>query len=210
VTAADWAAWHESYDDPDSQLSRRLAVVRRRITETLDAQPIGQIRVISACAGQGRDLLGVLPDHPRRAEVVARLVELDPRNVARAASFADGLPGVDVVLADASLCAAYVGMVPADLVLMCGVFGNISDDDVRHTVAALPRLCRTGGTVIWTRHIDPPDLTPTIRAWFADNGFDEVGFDTEPGYDFGVGTHVLTGPTQPFQPTLKLFDWLVH
>jgi hypothetical protein len=33
--------------------------------------------VISLCAGQGRDLLGVLADHPRREDVRARLVELD-------------------------------------------------------------------------------------------------------------------------------------
>jgi hypothetical protein len=30
------------------------------------------------CAGQGHDVLGALPDHPRRGDVTARLVELDP------------------------------------------------------------------------------------------------------------------------------------
>lgn len=212
VTNEDWAAWHEFYDQPGSSLARRLAIVRRRISEALDGQPSGQIRVISACAGQGRDLLGVLPDHPRRDDVVARLVELDARNVhrARAAVEGAGLAGVDVVQADASLSAAYVGMVPADVVLLCGVFGNISDADVRRVVETAPQLCRSGGTVIWTRHTDEPDLTPTIRQWFGDSGFDEVGFDTEDGYYFGVGTHVLAAPSQPYQPTLKLFEWLGH
>jgi hypothetical protein len=210
VTTADWAAWHDGYDDPESWLHQRLAVVRRRVAQALDEQPAGQIRVISACAGQGRDLLGVLPDHPRRADVVARLVELDPRNVERAREAVDsaGLSNVDVVLADASLSAAYVGMVPADVVLMCGVFGNISEEDIRRTVAALPQLCRSGGTVIWTRHTEVPDFTSTIRGWFAENGFVEIGFDAGTQHEYGVGMHVLEGPTRAFQPTLKLFDWV--
>ncbi len=109
---------------------------------------------------------------------------------------------------DASLSAAYVGMVPADIVLLCGVFGNISDADIQRTIGTLPQLCRSGGTVIWTRHTEPPDFTPTIRKWFADNGFDEVAFDTEDGHHYGVGTNMLTGPTLPFQPTTKLFTWV--
>jgi hypothetical protein len=40
--------------------------------------------MIRLCAGQGRDVVGALVDHPRRVDVVARLVELDPRNVAHA------------------------------------------------------------------------------------------------------------------------------
>jgi hypothetical protein len=32
-------------------------------------------------AGQERDLLPVLAEHPRPVDVTARLVELDPRNV---------------------------------------------------------------------------------------------------------------------------------
>ena len=58
--------------------------------------------------GQGRDLLGVLADHPRRDDVRARLVELDVRNTALAEerSRAARLTHVDVVTADASLTAA--------------------------------------------------------------------------------------------------------
>lgn len=210
MTDANWATWHDAYDDPGSSLSRRLAVVRRRISEALDEQPSGQIRVISACAGQGRDLLGVLPDHARREDVTARLVELDPRNAqaAREAVAKADLDDVEIVEGDASLAAVYVGMVPADVVLLCGVFGNISDADIRRTVDTLPQLCRSGGTVIWTRHTESPDLTPTIRRWFADNGFAEIAFDSEVEHPYGVGTHVLTGSTQPFQPTTKLFDWI--
>jgi hypothetical protein len=204
---SDWAAWHEPYDRPGSSLDRRLARVRYRIGVALDGMPAGPIRVISMCAGQGRDLLGVLPGHPRRDDVSALLVELDPRNVEFARGSAGGLR-VEVVEGDASVCAAYQGFVPADLVLVCGVFGNISDADIRYTVANLARLCRTGSTVIWTRHREPPDATPVIREWFAEHGFRDVGFDSEDGFRYGVGTQQLTGPPLPYRPDLRLFDFV--
>ena len=55
--------------------------------------------------------------------------------------------------------------------LACGVFGNISDADVFHTINLLPQLCRPGATVIWTRSRRVPDLTPAIRQYFAAHGF---------------------------------------
>jgi hypothetical protein len=58
----------------------------------------GEVRLISLCAGQGRDLIGVLTGHPRRDDVRARLVELDERNVVLARQVA-GLPGVEVLQA---------------------------------------------------------------------------------------------------------------
>jgi hypothetical protein len=209
TTDRDWVSWHDGYDEPGSSLALRLACVRRRIRETLDDLPPGPVRVVSMCAGQGRDLLGVLADHPRRADVTARLVELDARNVeqGRRAVADAGLPGVEFVRGDAAECAAYAGAVPADLVLACGVFGNITDADVRGTIANLPKLCGVGGTVIWTRHTNAPDLTPSIRNWLAANGFTELGFDTRPGHPFSVGTHRLVGPPLPFDPELRLFDF---
>ncbi|MEQ1787321.1 MAG: SAM-dependent methyltransferase, partial [Acidimicrobiales bacterium] len=69
--AGDWVAWHAPYDDPGSNLARRLRWVQRRIRLALDDALPGPIRVLSLCAGQGRDLLEVLPDHPRRGDVRA-------------------------------------------------------------------------------------------------------------------------------------------
>jgi hypothetical protein len=136
--------------------------------------------VVSLCAGDGRDLLGVLADHEQRNRVTARLVELDPANAARATARARelGLDRVGVVAGDAALTDAYVGAVPADVVLACGIFGNVPDEDVQRTIAALPQFCARGATVIWTRYRAPPDLTPTIRAWFAEVGFTELTFES--------------------------------
>ena len=75
----DWRRWHDEYDEAGSGLARRLAAVQDQVRAGLDRCPPGQVRLISLCAGQGRDVLDVLPDHPRRDDVRARLVELDPR-----------------------------------------------------------------------------------------------------------------------------------
>src|SRR2546421_2831152 len=203
----DWVDWHQAYDEPGTPLHRRLALVQRRIRDALDSQSPGEIKVISMCAGQGRDLLGVLADHPRRTDVTARLVELDPRNVEAARKAATGLD-VTVIAGDAGLSTPYRDLVPADIALVCGVFGNIPDEDIRTTVEWLPRLCRHGATVIWTRHRNEPDLTGTVREWFARAGFAEVGFDSaEDTVSIGVGAHIFTGSPRPFQPDVRLFTF---
>jgi hypothetical protein len=75
------------------------------------------------------------------------LVELDEHNALLARRAAKGLGEVEVVAADASMTDAYEGAVPADLVLLCGVFGNTSAQDIANTVSHLPRLCASqGGT----------------------------------------------------------------
>lgn len=161
------------------------------------------------CAGDGRDVLGVLPDHPRSRDVHARLVELDPELAARAAAHATSLSStLDVVNTDASVASAYTGAVPADLVLVCGVFGNISDADIHRTIAALPSLCAPGATVIWTRGTFAPDLTPKIRSWFEAGGFSELSFVAVPDTTIGVGANVLISPPLSFDPSVRLFTFL--
>jgi hypothetical protein len=80
----DWADWHTPYDDPSSPLSERLRLVQGHLRTVLDRSPVGPIRLISMCAGQGRDVIGVLTGHRRRADVRATLVELDDGNAAAA------------------------------------------------------------------------------------------------------------------------------
>src|SRR3712207_2397635 len=168
----DWHEWHRAYDAPDSPLSRRLAVVQGAIRDALDRARPGPVAVISMCAGEARDLAGALQGHPRAGDVHGSVVELDPELAARARA---ALPmRVDVVVGDAGMSSMYEEAVPADLALVCGVFGNITDADTERTVRALPALCATDATVIWTRHRRPPDMTPTVREWFREEGFEEV------------------------------------
>ena len=135
----------------------------------------------------------VLRDHEFGSRVRGRLVELDQSNALalRQAVRAAGL-ALEVRRGDAGDLASYAGAVPADLVLLCGVLGNVSDDDVRHTIRCLPQLCASGASVIWTRSRRAPDLTPRIRQWFAETGFSELAFVAPDDALFSVGmSHFL-------------------
>lgn len=208
-SVGEWVDWHRGYETSPGRAGR-LVAVQELIRSSLDRAPAGPIAVISMCAGDGRDLLGVLPAHPRRGDVRALLVDLEPELVARGRVLAagSGAGSVDVVVADASTTSAYAGAVPADLLLACGIFGNISDEDVRRSVEHLPTLCSPGATVIWTRGRFEPDLTPAIRGWFAAAGFEELAFVTVAGSTAAAGAHRLVAPPRPFAPGVRLFTFL--
>src|SRR4051794_34230788 len=107
--AADshWVNWHRAYDLDGSPLRLRLEIVQRHLASEITARAAGgrAVRIVSLCAGQGRDVIGALHGHPSVAAVHARLVELDPQLVgdARAEVARLGLEGmIDVVEGDAS------------------------------------------------------------------------------------------------------------
>ncbi|CAN5596221.1 hypothetical protein BH23ACT6_BH23ACT6_20240 [soil metagenome] len=56
-----YVRWHAAYNDPESSLSVRLRHVQRAIGDWLDRRS-GPVRVLSSCAGQGHDILGVLEE----------------------------------------------------------------------------------------------------------------------------------------------------
>lgn len=204
----DWHAWHDHYLEPDSSLSRRLAVVRRRIDEALSRG--GVASVLSLCAGDGRDLIPVvatrdLNEHPR-----VTLVELDPALFeAGRQRAADASVDVTVIAGDAGLRQTWGDVPPVDLLLLCGIFGNISDGDIRATIDAVPALLNDNGTVIWTRghRAREIDLRPQVRQWFADAGFDEVAYDGE-AIGYGVGVHRRTDRAEPGDVPDRLFSFV--
>jgi hypothetical protein len=215
----DWVDWHRDYEG-DTPLRRRLEIVQWHIAETLRGAHPGPIRVISLCAGDGRDLLGVLKGHDRARDVKARLVEQDRELAERArhAAMEAGLQGIEVAVDDAGTTNAFAGAVPADLVLVCGVFGNITAAAVEATIRELPALCAPGANVIWTRHRRPPDLTPAIRDWFGSAGFVEMAFELVPEVEgwpeperHRQGTvgveRLVTAPTV-FRPNVRLFAFI--
>jgi hypothetical protein len=202
----DWHEWHRAYDRPESPLAQRLAIVQRLIRDALDTARPGPVSLLSMCAGEARDIAGALADHRRRADVHGRVVELDPELAARAREHLP--PTVDVVVGDAGISDVYEGAAPADVVLVCGVFGNISDDDMDHTIGTLPMLCAPGSVVIWTRHRRPPDATPGVRKLLAEVGFHEIEFVAPPESIFGIGAARFGGETQPFRPHVRLFDFV--
>lgn len=185
----DWEAWHAAYEDPQSSLSKRLEVVTRRLAEALESLEPVRPRILSLCAGDGRDVVSVLST---RRDVAGRvvLVERDAALAGRAAASAAAaqLTGIEVRCADAGLSASFMDALPVEVLLLCGVFGNVDHDRVRSLVGTVPGLVVPGGFVIWTRGGSAPDRRPEIRRWFAEAGMEEVAFDGDPAL-YGVGLH---------------------
>ncbi len=163
------------------------------------------------CAGEGRDVIGVLSNHSRREDVASLLVEIDPgiAAIARDGAARAGLTRFQVIEGDAALSDVYARHVPADIVLACGIFGNISDTDIERTVRNISMLGEEGTAVIWTRNREEPDLTLRIRQWFDEGGFSEVSFE---GLDneskSGIGVVRLDGPPVRFAPGFRFFTFL--
>jgi Putative methyltransferase len=209
VALRDYQAWHDEYDRPGSKLHLRLLVVQDLIAQALDDLAPGPVRMLSMCAGQGRDVLTVARRHRRGGDIAGRLVELDPGNVAAArATIADaGLAGIEAVEADAGVSDAYAGAAPADLVLACGIFGNVSDADIETTVRFLPALCVPGAWVVWTRGPREDGLIDRIQGWFVEAGFAPRALVVPEGVRFGVGAHRLDATPVPLTAGTRLFTF---
>jgi hypothetical protein len=116
---------------------------------------------------------------------------------------------VEVVEGDAGWTGSYAGMAPADLVMMCGVWGNVTNEDVRGSIVVLRELCAPGATVLWTRgRFRSDDLSGQIRDWFAESGFEEVAFDAPPDTAYRVGTHRIVGEPAPPGPDRTFFTFV--
>ena len=207
----DYLEWHDAYERPGSSLHRRLQIVIRMIRRALHELPAGPVRVVSLCAGQGADLLGAADGHPRAQDLVGRLVELDPRNVRAARLRIDELgleDRLEVVEGDASASDVYADAVPADLVLACGIFGNISDADVERTVRFLPSLCAPGAWVLWTRHPRDAALYEHLQGWLVDAGLEPIELETADDTTFGVGLNRLVVDPPPFELGHHLFTFV--
>ena len=204
----DYVRWHDGYERPGSRLHRRLQVVVRYIHRALDELPSGEVRTISMCAGQGIDILTAVEGHPRAGDLTGRLVELDPQNVEIAQARIDEL-GVrlEAVAGDASTSSAYVDVVPADLVLACGIFGNVSEEDIERTVRFLPSLCAPGAWVLWTRNPRDADLVARFQGWLEEVGLEQVDVEIAPDGKYGVGVNRLVVEPPPFTAGQHLFTF---
>jgi hypothetical protein len=220
----DYVEWYDAYDDPASDMSWRLRQVQAYIRYTLD-QIQGQLTVLSLCAGDGRDVLQVLVQRDDSSRVHAALIELHPVLAQRARVFAakSGLANVTVRTIDAGNTTAYAGSVPAGnttayagsvpahLVIIMGIFGNISDDDLRRTIQTAPQLCQPGAVMLWSRSTDGADHNRSVRGWLAEAGFSELDyreFDHAEGERAALGAARYDGPPRPLIPGQQIFTFL--
>lgn len=205
----DWFEWHEFYNT-DVRLQQRLQIVREYIWRAIDESPVGRIRLVSLCAGDGRDLLGTLASHPRAKDVYGRLVELNPNLVAQgreaiaSAGFSEQL---EFINGDATNSSNYIGAVPADIVIVCGIFGNLENEaELKRLIGNLPFLAKTGAFAIWTRgHSDGIAHSDTVRQVFQQAEFAEVEFRLTLTGDMGVGIHRYLGENATLPKDQQLF-----
>jgi hypothetical protein len=188
----DWQEWHDHYADPTSSLARRLGVVQHLLTDLVDDLTAGQ-RILGLCAGDGRDIIPVLAKRPAEQRPQLVLVELDPplTSAARGRA-ADAGVGATVIVGDAGLRSTWFDHLPVDLLMLCGIFGNVTDDDVQTTISSAPAMLTPDGAVIWTRGaFRDRDLRPQVRQWFKEAGFQETAYEAEPA-GYGIGVNRMT------------------
>jgi hypothetical protein len=184
----DWAEWHRDYADPASELSQRLVVVTRAVVDVLDTAPPGPIRVLSLCCGEARDLTGAAAGHSRAGDLTGCAVELSGGLATIAAqNLRDAGTDIEVRCADAGRSVHWLDVTPVDLLVLAGIFGNLTDGDIRRTIATVPAIVRPGGAVIWTRHRRGGDITPKVREWFDEAGCTPTAFSSPGAGKFGVG-----------------------
>ena len=207
----EWSDWHDAYRDTSSELVRRMMAVRRHVAAIVAEAPTGPVTVLSICAGQGRELIGALEDHPRKGDVRGRLVELDADNTAFATRWAAevGLTDLEIVTGDASLGASYEGLAPVDLVVISGVFGHLSTSDRLSLIDFTRQLCHTGTGMVWTSHRSNDGPAEWLRRAFLERRFEELEHGLLPGDDFHftVTRSLYTGAQQPFDPHEKIFTF---
>ena len=200
MTGRDWLQWHKEYETWP-ELQKRLHLVQSHISGCLTSLPPGPINVINVCAGDGRDLCGVLSVHERARDVTARLVEINPELTQRGTAAIDAARLGNVMsylLADATQFGTYVSMAPADLIVMAGVFGNVRPTELAHLVDGLPCLCRPDAFVVWTRHgtIYGVATLRNMRERLSQTGFVGVVEDVTSETGFVIGTHRFRGTTR--------------
>ncbi len=205
-----WNLWPDSaYKKQPYQ--HRLSTVQEHLAKCLDAAPVGSLRIISICAGDGRDVIGVLESHRRRSDVSACLLEQNPQSVAAGVcrSTTAGLENTVAFLnVDATAYATYKNLAPADIVLLCGVWGHVPADERGQLVQAVASLCNPGGTVIWTRGVAKGMIRlRQIQIHFAAPAWDQVRLSLTRDNNWAVVTHRYCGPTGKLPASGRIFNF---
>jgi hypothetical protein len=110
--------------------------------------------LVSVCAGDGRDVIQVLSGELSELPVRALLVESEPELARRGEAQAVSAGVSDRVLfrcRDATRMESYQGYVPADVLVMAGVLGNVPSRAYPDLARTAATLLRRGGFLLWTQ-----------------------------------------------------------
>ena len=208
----DWGDWHQRYELSTS-LAARLRIVREQITVAINECSAGPLTIVSLCAGDGRDVIGALAGHQRRSDISVWFLDIHAESLARGQVIAEqaGLAGqVRFIETDAGLMENYAGMVPADIVLLSGFLGCIRQQDILGLIASLPMLCKSGGFVIWNKHLvanGGPATVPVIREMLERELFEEVHFQITESDGYAVGRVRFCGKSCALDLARRLFEF---
>jgi Putative methyltransferase len=188
-----------------------LLLVQQQLAAVLEQAAAGPIRILSICAGDGCDVVGVLAHCRRRADVCAMLVEQNLSTIARGEYLVReaGL-GSNVIFfqADATDYATYRGAPAADIVLLCGVWGHVPPQERGQLVHALSGLCATSGYVIWTRGIARGmSRLRDIQTHFMLPAWEIDRIDLAPKHDWAVATYCHRGLPQELPDRGRIFHF---
>jgi hypothetical protein len=213
IRSRSWTGWPtEAY--AHKRYQQRLQAVQEHLRSTLNNLPAGPLSLISLCAGDGRDVIGVLRTHERRREVSAWLVELDRQSVAAGieeTSIANLHDAVQFINGDATDYATYQGIAPADVVLACGVWGHVPAQERASLVGALAGLCKPRGIVIWTRGVSAGiTRLNEIKMLFARTRWESVHTSITSDKKWAVATYRNCGPPIALPEAGRIFNFQRH
>jgi hypothetical protein len=156
-------------------------------------------------------VIGVVGSHPRRSDVTAWLVEQNPQSVAAGVCrLADaGLENsVAFLTGDATLYTTYEKIAPADIVLLCGVWGHVPADERTQLVRALACLCKPAGAVIWTRGVAKGMIRlQQIQVHFAGSSWEQVRVSLTPDKNWAIVTHRCRGSACELPTSGQIFHF---
>lgn len=187
----------------------RLALVKEHLSTALVEAPPGDVRILSICAGDGRDVISTLEEHPRRGDATAQLVELDPtsaHDAERTAARAGLGDQIHVLNADATDFATYQGIAPAEIVLACGVWGHVPPQERGKFIDAAARLSTPHGCLIWTRRLSENGLAELLECFRAD-AWEQHRVGVTPDRRFAVVTHRYRGETLAIPAEGRIFHF---
>src|SRR5262249_33753032 len=122
----------------------QLLAVRAQIAAAAAKAPGTSVHLVSLCAGDGRDVIGTFAAADARQDMHATLIEAHPALVTRGQAAVEQLGltrRITFRCADATHSSTYVDLRPAQILVLSGIFGNLTARDVQRLIAVLPSLC---------------------------------------------------------------------
>ena len=203
----DWNDWHNHYDDLDSELSKRLGKVKEHIKNIL--LETENPTVLNICSGQGKDILESMLELDKDAEVFLIDTNIDALNSGINFAKKNNIGTITFINEDASHTSTYkkYDIPKSNIVLACGLFGHLNEDDSYTLVDFLKTQIKINGTVIWTKNIENDSIS-NLRKYFINNNFKEINYFGPEGSPWAVVCNQYVGEEFDLNKEYKIFNFI--